>query len=202
MGRSGALGAALVAAGVVLSGCASADGEEGPTSTTTSPAAAEESGNPWDLPIEQRPALFDPCAQIPIEAVEGGLGAPVQPVEEFFNHRPDELISCGWESAEAHFTVLSTWKSREEYLSDEMFDLRDESAEVIGREGMRLSKSTDAFNSTCLQLFFTSQGTVWFELGLTNALNEFRGERTADACSVIGRAIEPLVPLIPEGDFQ
>ncbi|MDO8394341.1 MAG: hypothetical protein Q7T31_08140, partial [Dietzia sp.] len=79
--------------------------------TTTSPAAAEETINPWDLPIEQRPALFDPCAEIPIEAVEQGVGGPVEPSEQLHNHRPGELFSCGWKNDEVLIDILSTWKS-------------------------------------------------------------------------------------------
>ena len=200
VGKSRAFVAALVAAGVVVSGCASADGGE-ETSTTTSPAAAEEPGNPWDLPIEQRPALFDPCAEIPIEAVEQVLGAPVQEIDEFTRHNPGSLMVCGWESEEAHFSVLSTWKSRDEYLADEMFEVRDENSEVAGRSGIRLSNADDMFNSTCIQLFFTSQGTVWLELALVNSLNEFRGERRSDACRAMDEAVDPVMTLIPKGDF-
>jgi len=57
------------------------------------------------------------------------------------------------------------------------------------------------FNSTCLQLFFTSQGTVWLELVLVNSLNEFRGERRNDACLAMDEAVDPVMALIPKGDF-
>ena len=63
----------LVAAAVVVSGCGADHGE----GTTTS-ASPEAPVNPWDLPLEERPDLFDPCAEIPIEAVEEALGGPVE----------------------------------------------------------------------------------------------------------------------------
>ena len=192
---------AVLAAGVVLSGCASAEGEGG-MSTTTSPPSVETSGNPWDLPIEQRPALFDPCAEIPVEAVEQALGAPVKPVDEFTRHQPGSLMACGWESHEAQFTVLSTWKSRGEYLVDRMFEVRDTNSKVADRAGLRLSPADDELHSNCIQLLFTSLGTIWLEIGLVNTFNEFKGARTADSCSVIEEAIAPSMPFVPEGEFQ
>ena len=62
----------MVAVAVVLSGCATGDGNN-QGATTTSPAADEAPANPWDVPLEQRPALFDPCEEIPIEAVEEAI---------------------------------------------------------------------------------------------------------------------------------
>lgn len=101
------VGAVLAAAAVVVSGCGAGDGE----GTTTS-ALPEAPVNPWDLPLEERPDLFDPCAEIPIEAVEEALGGPVELDEQLRIERPGELLSCGWRNREVIFNVLSTWKSR------------------------------------------------------------------------------------------
>ncbi|MFN3602110.1 MAG: DUF3558 family protein [Dietzia sp.] len=191
---------AALAACVVLSGCGA--GQEDDQATTTSTAVTETPGNPWHLPIEQRPPLFDPCAEIPIEAVEQGVGGPVEKVDEFENRQTGELMSCGWANSELHFGVLSTWKSREDYLADRMFVIQDSNSEVEGRTGIRISERGDGSDSTCLQLFFTGKGTVWVSLDLVNALNEFKGARFTPACEALSEAILPVVNYIPEGDFR
>ncbi|MCT1516336.1 hypothetical protein [Dietzia cercidiphylli] len=170
--------------------------------TTTSPAAAEETINPWDLPIERRPALFDPCAEIPIEAVEEGVGGPVEPNSSLTRHRPGDLMSCGWKNEELHFSLLATWKSRADYLADTSFKVIDAQAHVGERTGLRLAEEVDAFDSTCLQLFFTSQGTIWVSLDLVGGLNEFRGEPLTKACDALDQALLPIMVHIPEGDFR
>lgn len=192
--------AAALAACVVLSGCASDQG--GDQATTTSPVVTESPSNPWDLPIEQRPPLFDPCAEIPIEAVEQGVGGPVEEVEEFEKHQTGELMSCGWSNDELHFGVLSTWKSREDYMVDRMFVVQDANAEVAGRTGLQISERGDISDSTCLQLFFTSQGTVWVSLDLISSFNEFKGDRFTPACEALNEAIIPIMEFVPEGDFR
>ncbi|MBF6842361.1 DUF3558 family protein, partial [Acinetobacter baumannii] len=130
----------------LLSGCGA--GQGGDETTTTSPIVTETSANPWDLPIEQRPALFDPCAEIPIEAVEQAVGGTVKPVDEFSNSEAKELISCGWKNREIHLVSLATWKSRDDYLSDRSFQLLDGGLETAGRSGMRLTESDDDSSRT------------------------------------------------------
>ncbi|MDV8001524.1 DUF3558 family protein [Rhodococcus sp. IEGM 1408] len=191
--------AAAIAACLVLSGCAS--GQVGGETTTTSPAASETPSNPWDLPIEQRPALFDPCAEIPIGAVEAAVGAPLEWVEDLENSQPGGLKTCGWENGEVNFGLLSTWKSRDEYLADPAFRLKDAQAEIGGRTGLRLAEKVDAFDSTCLLLFFTSQGTVWVNLDLVTGLNQYKGRQQASACDALDEAALPIVQFIPEGEF-
>ena len=192
--------AAAIAACVVLAGCAS--GQVSGETTTTSPAAPDTPGNPWDLPIEQRPALFDPCAEIPIEVVEAAVGSPLEWVENLKNSQPNLLISCGWENEEVNFGLVSTWKSREEYLADSSFTLRDSQAKIGNRSGLRLAESIDAFGSTCLMLFFTSQGTVWVNLDLVTGLNRFKGQQQTDACDALDQAVLEIVQFIPEGEFS
>lgn len=199
VGKSRAFVAAVVAAGVVLSGCASADGGE-ETSTTTSPAAAEEPGNPWDLPIEQRPALFDPCAEIPIEAIEEGVGSPVRQDEQLRINQPGDLLACGWKNDEVIFGVLSTWKSRSDYLRDQSFVASE--SEIRGRPSLRLLSKADAGENSCRQLFFSSEGTLFVSVDLVHGLASFKGENFSDPCSVLDEAILPVMMYLPEGDFQ
>lgn len=192
--------AAALAACAVMSACGvSQDNDQ---ATTTSPAAAEETINPWDLPIEQRPALFDPCAEIPIEAVEQGVGSIVAEIPKFYNREPGSLISCGWGNDEAQLSLLATWKSRNDYLADNAFKVENAQARVSGRTGLRLSDQGDLFNSSCVQLFFTSRGAVWMRLDLVTGLNEFKGDSLSKACEVIDQAILPLIDFVPEGDIQ
>ncbi|WP_163376376.1 DUF3558 family protein [Dietzia sp. Alg238-R159] len=190
----------MVAAGVVLSGCASADGGED-TSTTTSPAAAEEPGNPWDLPIEQRPALFDPCAEIPVEAVEEAVGAAVQPDDLVHHHRPDELYACGWKNDEVLFGVVGTWQDRQGFLDHSRLVPIDSQSIVQGRPSLRAAEVGDRGAENCYQVFFTSRGGVVLNVALMSVLREFRGERSVNACDVLDQIIEPVMQYVPEGDF-
>jgi Protein of unknown function (DUF3558) len=200
VGRSRAVAAALVAVGVVLSGCASADGgEEAPT--TTSAAAPEESGNPWDLPVEQRPALFDPCAEIPVEAIEEGVGSPVREDEELRNQRPGERSTCGWRNEEILFGVIATWRPKESFLNDSSFGPVDTDSPVGERPGFRASDRTDLRDDTCYQMFFTSRGAVVVNVNLRTAMRTFNGERSQKACDVLDRTIGPVMGYLPEGDF-
>ncbi|GLB65323.1 hypothetical protein NCCP2495_32030 [Dietzia sp. NCCP-2495] len=201
VGKSRAVGAALAAAVLVLSGCGTRDGEDTTTAATAS-SATEQSGSPWDLPLEQRPALFNPCTEIPIAAIEQGLGGPVTPVDAFENHRPGDLMSCGWRAEEADLTVLSTWKSREEYRTDRSFDVVSAQEELNGRVGMRLLDAIGDPDRSCLQLFFTERGTAWVQVHLTNPYKELDGQRLPNACVVIDQFSQPIMEYLPKGDFQ
>ncbi|MDX2358888.1 DUF3558 family protein [Dietzia sp. PP-33] len=185
---------------MVLSGCVAGQADD--QATTTSPTTAEAPSNPWDLPIEQRPALFDPCAEIPVEAVEQGVGGPVEPVDEYTRHQPGGLMVCGWSTDEVDLSVLATWKSRDDYLNDDMFKVQDLSYEVMDRPGLRVGESDDYTKKTCIQIFFTARGTIWTKLDLFGAFHEFKGERFADPCESLDEAMVPIMASFPEGDFR
>nr|WP_241728305.1 DUF3558 family protein [Dietzia maris] len=202
VGKSRAFVAAVVAAGVVLSGCASADGGEDKSTTTTSPAAAEEPGNPWDLPIEQRPALFDPCAEIPIEAIEEGVGGAVHPIDEYANNERGELISCGWKSNEVHVSVLGTWKSHDEYLSDPNFVVDNRNDEIGARNAIQMTERSNRAEDSCLNLLFTGRGTVWIKVTMSTALRYFRQERSVPPCHALDEVASSIVAFVPEGDYR
>lgn len=188
--------AAVVAAGVVLSGCGLAGGND---ETTTSPAASQTPGNPWDLPIEQRPALFDPCAEIPVEAVEEGIGPHVWQDDEMRIDRPRDLFSCAWKNEEVLFGVLSTWKSRDDYLEDESFVASE--FEILGRPGLRLLSKADMGTNSCQQLFFSGEGTIFVSVDLIHGLASFKGSNFADPCSVLEESIIPVMHHLANGDF-
>ncbi|GAA4260776.1 DUF3558 family protein [Dietzia aurantiaca] len=186
----------LVAAVMVLSGCASATEDV----TTTSPSP-ETPVNPWDLPLEERPDLFDPCAEIPVEAVEEGVGLPLEVVEQFQNYKPGELISCGWKTDEVHVSLLSTWKSREEFLADSTVSVIDADSNATGRPSLRMQEAADSTNMGCLHLFFTEVGAVMYKMSLVTSLEQFKGERFVDSCDALDQAIKPVISRLPQGDF-
>lgn len=199
VGKRRAIGAALAAVGVVLSGCGTADGDD-TTTTTPTTSVAEQSDSPWDLPLEQRPALFDPCAEIPDEAVAEGFGEPVQRTERYVNHKPGELMSCGWESEDVEINILSTWKSRDDYIADRTFTVEEN--EIGGRPGMRGLDNINDGGRTCIQFFFSERGTIWLKTNLLGRFREFNGEQFADACKALNQMVIPVIPHLPEGDFQ
>lgn len=189
--------AALLAACVVLTGCASDPGDE----MTTSSPVAQAPTNPWDLPLEQRPPLFDPCEEIPVEAVEKGLASSVEKLSTATRHEPGSLMSCSWSSDEVIFGVLSTWKSREDYIADDMFTVQELDSTLSGTNGLLLTEPTDQSQSTCIHLLFTGLGTVMMSLDMTTSLNEFNGENMIEACEALAEVVAPVVPYIPEGEF-
>ena len=186
----------LVAAAVMVSGCGADDGEV----TTTSPPP-EAPVNPWDLPLEERPDLFDPCAEIPIEAVEEALGGPVEPDEQLRIDRPGELHSCGWKTDEVFFAVTGTWRSQQEFLTDPEFGPIDTDATVDGRVGYRTSDRNDPFESSCYQIFFSSEGAVVINVVLLKTMGQYRGQTFAKSCDVLDDVIAPIMDFIPEGEF-
>lgn len=197
---TGRVVAAVVAVGVVLAGCAPGDGG-GSTTTAPSSPVAEGPVSPWDLPLEERPPLFDPCEEIPVEAVEEGAGRPVEPMEDLENNLGGELISCGWKTDEIHIAVLSTWKSKSEYKFDPAYEVEDGEIEVAGRSGMQLVRRSLDPDMHCYAVFFTSQGTFWINVIVSNSLGRFQGEKFRKACDVLKTVAGPIVSNIPEGDF-
>lgn len=187
------MGAALLAATVVLSGCGTGD----ESATTTSPPP-EASVNPWDLPLEERPALFDPCAEIPFEAIQEGAGSPVTRDDQFRISEPGELLACGWRSDEIIFSALSTWKSRDEYLNDRAFIPIENS--MSGRPGLELRDTVGTHS--CQQAFFTSSGTVFLAIDLVTGMSTFRGEHFSEACDVLDEVTAPILSSLPEGDYR
>lgn len=183
----------------MLSGCGTSG--EGSTAPSTS-SVAEPSNNPWDLPLEQRPALFDPCAEIPIEAVEQGLGGPVEPVNSRTHHRPGELMSCAWRTEEASISILGTWKSYDDYLADRTLNAVEPEYDIGGKLGMRMLDSRRVNDRACYQLFFSESGTVLLALDLYDLLRKFNGQRDTDACSALEQVALPITAHLPSGDFR
>lgn len=186
----------LVAAVMVLSGCASATEDV----TTTSPSP-DTPVNPWDLPLEERPDLFDPCAEIPVAAVEEALGGPAEKIDLYTRHEPGSLMVCGWASEEVDLTVLSTWKSRNDYLQDPSFTIVNPQTKITDRTGLRALDNTDSAERGCTQMLFTSRGTIWVQLSLFSVFREFNGERYVKPCTALDEAVLPIVEHLPEGDF-
>lgn len=194
-----AMATTLVAA-VVTAGCASGDGQD--PVTTTSPAVAEAAGNPWDLPLGERPPLFDPCAEIPIEAVSEGAGKPVEHSKDLTQGKSVQLNTCGWTNDEILVSALATWKSHEQYEADPESILHPQPVRVGGREAIRMTERADKSENGCHHLFFTENGTVILSVGLIDGLNRFRGEPFSQSCEVLNVMSEVLVRFVPEGDFR
>ena len=194
-----AAAAVLVASCVVVSGCTSSGEEE---AATASEPVVEPPSNPWDLPLEQRPPLFDPCDEVSTEVVEEGVGAPTKLNEDLAVYDPPGLISCAWSNDELLISVLATWKSFDDYLDDSNFAVSSRGFQVYGRERMRLTQPEQSMQQTCHSLFFTGEGTLMISLSLLSSLNEFRGERFLEGCAVLDQIEGSIVDVLPEGDFR
>ena len=190
------VGAALLAAAVVLSGCGAV--EENVTTTSPSPEAPV---NPWDLPLEDRPALFDPCAEIPVEAVEEAVGGPFRTDDGMHNHRPNELHTCAWRDDEIMYVVTATWRSRQGFLTDSGFGPFDTQSVASDRPSFQARDRGANAESTCYQIFFTSRGAAVVNVNLMKSMGQYRGETFVDACEVLETSIDPIVQHLPAGDF-
>ena len=186
----------LVAAVMVLSGCVS-DAED---VTTTSPSP-ETPVNPWDLPLEERPDLFDPCAEIPVEAIEEALGGPVSPDEAMRNHKPNELHTCAWRDDEVLYVVTATWLSKQGFLTDTGFGPFDTQSAIFDRPSFQSSDRGDESESTCYQIFFTSRGAAVVNVNLMKSMGQYRGDTFVGACQVLESSINPIVRHLPAGDY-
>ena len=190
------VGAALVAAAVVLSGCGSA--QESVTTTSPSP---ETPVNPWDLPLEERPALFDPCAEIPVEAVEEALGGPFRTDDGMSDTRPNELYTCAWRDDEVMYIVTATWLSQQGFLTNSEFGPFDTQSAAFDRPSFRTRARGPDAESTCHQVFFTSRGAAVVNVNLMKSMGQYRGATFVDACEVLEKSINPIVQHLPAGDF-
>lgn len=170
--------------------------------TTTTTAVAQESGNPWDLPLEQRPPLFDPCEEIPEAVVEEALGGRVEHQPSLTKSEPGELQACGWKSEEVLLDVAVSWKSFEEVKSDPTGVIDELDIQVSGRSALRMTDRAEGISDVCRYFFFTERGAVVVAVGLNGTLGEFRGERFTDVCDALDAVADPIVQLVPEGDFR
>ena len=198
VGKKRRVAAALLAVGLVVSGCGVGGGE----GTTTTSAVAEDPSNPWEVPLEQRPELFDPCTPAMVAAFEEGIGTPLTPEEDFTVDRPTELRGCGWTNDEVRVSILSTWKSYDQYLADRGLQIREPAYSAGDRSGMLMTDSKQSSESTCRALYFTERGTVLMSMSLRSGLRTFRGEHFVDACDGLDQVILPIIRQIPEGDFR
>ena len=186
----------LVAAAVMVSGCGADDGEV----TTTSPPPAAPV-NPWDLPLEERPDLFDPCAEIPIEAVEKALGGPAHLDEAMRNHKPNELHTCAWRDDEIMYVVTATWLSKQGFLTDAGFGPFDTKSTIFDRPSFQTIDRGDETESSCYQIFFTSRGATVVNVNIMKSMGQYRGDTFVGACEVLESSINPIVHHLPAGDY-
>lgn len=170
--------------------------------TTTTTAVAQESGNPWDLPLEQRPPLFDPCEEIPEAVVEEALGGRVEHQPSLTKSEPGELQACGWKSKEVLLDVAVAWKSFDDFLVHPTGVIDAHSFPVAGRNAVRLLDRVDGTPNVCRYLLFTERGTVAISVGLNSTLGSFRGEHFTHVCDALDAVADPIVHMIPEGDFR
>ena len=168
--------------------------------TTTSPSP-ETAANPWDLPLEERPALFDPCTEIPIDAVEEGLGGPVQVDEALLNHQSEKLHTCAWRDGELLYVITVTWLDKRGFLDDPEFGEIDTEAKVFDRPSFQMRDSGDTSGATCYRVFFTSRGAAVANVNLMKSMGQYRGDTFVDSCDILNESIGPIIRHLPAGDF-
>lgn len=105
--RATAYCAILLMLGGLLSACSVWDAGTAalPGASDTSTSPAPDSVDPWTLPIEERPELFNPCTEISLhDLTAAGLENPTPRPEAEDSSENPPLHQCGWNTD--NFTVI------------------------------------------------------------------------------------------------
>lgn len=187
--RVGACCAFLAVLGGSLSACSSGDdgaaplpqGSAAADAAASSPAAVD----PWTLPIEDRPDLFDPCTEISLEDLAAaGLENPTpRPQAEDHSDNPP-LHQCGWNSGGFTIVVGSIW-TRVSELREEPTEKLVPAPDVAGKEAAYLIPRRSSTETGCAFISETSQGLFSVDLTRTSsnrADSSYGIDENSDTC--------------------
>ncbi|WP_149361085.1 DUF3558 family protein [Lolliginicoccus suaedae] len=156
-------GAGLVLAAGLLAGCGLPVATEGAGEATTVPATPPAQVRP--------PALFDPCTDIPDEALEAvGVERDSQYMSIYGNPKIsgehwDDHRECAWRGEDHRIFIVSEMRSLDEVRQRPIASVVTDVV-INGRAGVRSNlESCGAF--LCAEIALpTGEGTVWVNLRL------------------------------------
>ena len=197
--RAAAYCAVLVMLGGLLSACSVWDTGTAalPGSSNTSASPASESADPWTLPVEQRPELFNPCTEISLDDLTAaGLENPTpRPEAEDFSDDPP-LRQCGWEADNFLLTVGSIWTAMSE-LSDGPYERITSVTNIDSYSLGTLEKEGRTRQLSCGVASETALGLITLDaIRVTNSVNSARNDK--DTCEDLTVLFGGLASKLPE----
>lgn len=187
---------ATVVMGGSLGGCSLlVDAEVPPpqASTYVSSGGRSPVEDPWTLPVEDRPPLFDPCSEISVEdlAAAGIEGAAEWP-EATIKQKSPNVNQCGWTSESGAIAVGAHWTEPRE-----LFSSVTESAQRLdslhGYPTLLVKPINSESSFRCGLALKTNRGLV------TTDLVASASSVTASApCDKVQSIAARLIPALPE----
>ena len=187
--------------GVLPGGGGGELGDGTATVVSSAPAVAAATGNPWDLPLDQRPPLFDPCTEIPESALREAGFTPDMRKPELTMRKPGEGMACAWGNSEVLANMISVWRTPEEVREMEHIAFQGV-IEVDGRNAEEYFEVGDYGHRTDRAFFYTGRGAVSLSISSVSAVREFKGRYGVDAREVFRSTSSPFVAAIPSGDYR
>lgn len=166
---------------VAVGGCGATEPDPPTTVVQSQP-------DPWTLPLEDRPPVFNPCEEITAEELESlGLeDVQVDPSVEKHNVSLDSHM-CGWTGYPMSLMVAASWTTLEE-LAIQFSGRESTQIQYSGMAALKLRRSSGGSEPECTFAVETPDGTLTF--------SAVRAERpgvlpdnTFKAC----RELEPIV---------
>lgn len=204
--RSVGAGLLVVSAVAVAGACGSDDEPAGTQVTAVSSAgaptaaAAEGPVDPWTLPVDQRPPLFDPCTEIPADVLaqfsEGG-----EQDEKMARNEPGNIFSCSWDTSEASLDLVASWKSRAELESERVMNFMLGQAPASSRSQKAVPVGSES-DHDCREVFFTERGTIMLGVRIFNSLRSYRGRSFVNSCDALDSKVGQVESYLPWGDFR
>ena len=199
--RVGACCACLAVLGGTLSACSLGDdgaaplpeGSAAADTAAPSPAAVD----PWTLPIEDRPELFNPCTEISLEDLAAaGLENPT-PRPEAEDHSDDPPgHQCGWESNNFTLVVGSMWRSIDDF-GESSYEVITSINDVGSYSLGTLESERNDRQMACAVGTDTSLGLVTMDaVRVTTDANATRIDQ--DTCKDLTSLFRGIAPSLPE----
>ena len=203
--RVGASCAFLAVLGGTLSACSFGDDGAAPlpegsaaADTAASPPAVED---PWILPIEDRPELFNPCTEISLEDLAAaGLENPTpRPQAEDHSDNPP-LHQCGWEADNFTTYVGSHWTTLDDF-SNSKYETLEPRADFHGKPAVYVRPINAGDDEPCGIATQTSFGMVSIDfVPRTEFMSTPRFEEASSTCQWADQIAKGLAGSLPLED--
>ena len=198
--RVGASCAFLAVLGGTLSACSLGDDGAAPlpegSAAADTAASAPAAVDPWTLPIEDRPELFNPCTEISLEDLAAaGLENPMPwpEAEDSLDNPP--LHQCGWKAENFSLTIGALWTPLNQ-LSEGTFEQVTATSEVSSYSLGTLETETNNRHQSCAVATETLLGLVTMDaVRVTSDENASRSDlNTCDDLSNIFGKLTTKMP--------
>lgn len=202
--RVGASCAFLAVLGGALSACSFGDDGAAPlpegSAAADTAASAPAAVDPWTLPIEDRPELFNPCTEISLEDLAAaGLENPTPWPEAELQETLPPLKQCGWENESMTFVVSSHWTEIDSIDTDET-EQKIERGNRQGFDSVLLESKLTSAPLSCGLAIRSNRGLVAFDLASTTT-NLFGDDSDQNACVRVEQTFSALFEGI-EGNLR